>query len=260
MGPATAAAGAAAPGLQSVDNGEQHRRGSYTAKLSDRLRQAKPLTGLPVSPTLDVALSESCGLRLFHPTTTVRTLFLSCLVGVHLMRPTFVWLALCALGCLATSASAQQPANNPIPPAAAEVLTRMDKEIVIAKTKAVTSLEKILRDTTKKGDLAGALAVKQAIDRLNGDVKAGARAGGGGGSIVGRWRGDGFTIEYFPDGTLRHSDGSRGTWIDNGGVVEARLNNGWAHIMEPQGDGYFGVTQKGENKAPLRYVRDNAGP
>lgn len=68
-------------------------------------------------------------------------------------------------------AVAQQP-TGPMPAAGTGIIAQMDKEILVAKKKAVDGLEKVLRDTTKRGDLAGAMAVKQTIDPLNGEIAA----------------------------------------------------------------------------------------
>lgn len=155
---------------------------------------------------------------------------------------------------------AQQPPNNPLPPAAAGIVAQMDKEILIAKKKAAEGLEKVLRDTTKKGDLAGAMAVKQTVDRLNGEIGAIAqnKGGRGGADIVGRWQGQGqpWVIEFFPDGTTKSSDpGVTGTWIANGLSVEATFNNGVIHTVERTTDGWAGSSKFNGKTTPIRYVR-----
>lgn len=157
-------------------------------------------------------------------------------------------------------ASAQQQAATTMPQAAAGILAQMDKEILVSKRKAAESLEKVLRDTTKKGDLAGAMAVKQSIDRLNSEIAAlsGNKGGRGPVHILGRWQEQGrdFIVEYFLDGTVTSTDkGVTGKWALNGAAVEAKFSNGVIHTMERGPDGWVGSTTYGGRTTPLRYVR-----
>lgn len=155
------------------------------------------------------------------------------------------------------SARAQSPAANSMPPAAGEVLERMDKEIVIAKTKAVASLDKILKETTKKGDLQGAMAVKEAIDRLQGEIKSGSRTAA---DFVGRWKGPVWTAESFADGTIKYSNGHAGRWKEVGTTVYVEVDDGEVHEIKRCPEGYSGVAKKaGTVYCAVLYARIN-GP
>lgn len=169
------------------------------------------------------------------------------------------WFVGCFVIVLAWTVSArgQPPAAKPMPPAAEEVLERMDKEVVIAKTKAVTALDKILKETTKKGDLQGAMAVKEAIDRLQGEIKSGSGVAGG---FVGRWKGPAWTAESFPDGTIKYSHGHTGRWKEVGTTVYIEVDNGEMHEIQRCAEGYSGVAkQGGKTYCAVLYARMN-GP
>lgn len=63
----------------------------------------------------------------------------------------------CAVLCLSwrvASAQQQQPPSNPLRAAATGILALMDREILASKKKAAEALEKVLKNTTKKGILA----------------------------------------------------------------------------------------------------------
>lgn len=166
----------------------------------------------------------------------------------------------CVVLCLSWRVAVAQQPSTPLPAAAASVLAQMDKEILVSKKKAVEALEKVLKDTTKKGDLAGAMAVKQALDRLNAEITAITQNKGGRGAadILGRWQGQGqpWIVEYFPDGTLTCTEkGVIGTWVVNGASVMATFNNGVTHIMDRTPDGWAGVVKKGDYSGAIRYIR-----
>lgn len=157
-------------------------------------------------------------------------------------------------------ASAQQQTATTMPPAATGILAQMDKEILVSKKKAVESLEKVLRDTTKKGDLAGAMTVKQTVDRLNAEIAALSTNKGGRGAadILGRWQGQGhdWIVEYFPDGTVTSTDnGVTGKWVLNGAAVETKFSNGVTHTMERVAEGWAGLSTYNGKTTPLRYAR-----
>lgn len=167
----------------------------------------------------------------------------------------------CVVGCsLWQIAVAQQQPTNPMPAAAAGIVAQMDREILLSKKKAADALEKVLKDTTKKGDLAGAMAVKQTLDRLNAEITAIAanRGGRGASEIVGRWRGEGqpWTVEFFPDGTVTSNEaGVTGRWVSSGASVEVTYSNGATHVIEKNADGWAGTSKHGGNLNPVRYVR-----
>lgn len=156
-------------------------------------------------------------------------------------------------------ANGQPPAANPVPPAAQEVLERMDKEIAIAKTKAMTSLEKILKDTTKKGDLQGALAVKAAMEKLQ--LEARVVPAGAATQFVGRWSGPGWTAESFPDGTIVYSNGVKGRWRESGRTVRLELDNTDIQELSRTDEGYLGVHMGGAGAGTqVIYRRINGSP
>lgn len=166
----------------------------------------------------------------------------------------------CAVACLSwPCAIAKQQQDNPMPAAAAGIVGQMDKEILVAKKKAVEGLEKVLRDTTKKGDLAGAMAVKQTVDRLKGEISAiGPNKGGRGhADILGRWQGSGWSLEFFPNGTVTSPDKSlTGTWVMTGETVDVTFTNGISHSVERTADGWAGFyKQGGKTGGAVRYTR-----
>lgn len=158
--------------------------------------------------------------------------------------------------CGSISAVGQQPAAPPMPAGAQEVLERMDKDIVIAKTKAITALDKILKDTTKKGDLQGALAIKGVLDKLQAEIKQGARVGGASG-FVGRWQGPAWKAECLPDGTIIVDNGTKGRWSESGTNVLVEFENGIRHELERTADGYAGVYKAAGavSGSPVKYTR-----
>lgn len=172
-------------------------------------------------------------------------------VGVHVTATLTV--ALVMSGTLA------QVAQNSMPPAAVGILAQMDKDVAIVKTKAVVALEKVLKDTTKKGDLAGAVAVKEAIDQLKAETQAAPRGGAARANvnaIVGRWVGAGHPMELFPDGTGKWG-GATGRWKIESNTVTAEWTNGWDHRLTVNPEGLTGVriskTEKREE--PERFSR-----
>lgn len=162
-----------------------------------------------------------------------------------------IWFIMAAVAVSATGLAQQPPQPNPMPPAATEVLARLDKDIAIAKAKAAASLDKILKDTTKKGDLVGAMAVKQALDELKKDT--GPQGRGGQASIVGKWIGPSWSMEFLPDGTVRHGNGWRGTWIDNGTTVEVKLESGQTQSLRRTQSGYVGELKDGAKTQDITY-------
>jgi len=136
-----------------------------------------------------------------------------------------------------------QVAQDPLPPAAIGIIQQMDKAVAIAKTKAIVALEKVLKDTTKKGDLAGAVAVKETIDQLKAEIQAAPRGGAAranGNAIGGRWEGAGLSMELFPDGTGKWGS-AIGHWKMEGNTVTAEWNNGWDHRLTVTSEGLTGV-------------------
>lgn len=161
--------------------------------------------------------------------------------------------------CIIMAVAPAQAPQDPMPPAAIGILAQMDKDIAIARAKAVVGLEKVLKDTTKKGDLAGAVAVKETIDQLKAETKAAPRANAArvnGNAIVGRWVGGGHPMELFPDGTGKWG-GATGRWKIESSTLTAEWTNGWDHRLTVNPDGLTGVriskTEKREE--PERFSR-----
>lgn len=135
-------------------------------------------------------------------------------------------------------------ADTPLPPAAAGILAQMDREIIAAKTKAIVSLEKILKETTKKGDLARAVAIKEATDQLKAEIQTittptGTRSNTA--AVVGRWRWRDFVYEFRPDFTVKHTGGVAGTWQLAGRTVEVAWENGYKYRLAITPDGLVGI-------------------
>lgn len=163
--------------------------------------------------------------------------------------------------CTGLGVVAAEPAADAMPPAANAILSQMDKEISIAKTKALVALEKVLKDTTKKGDLAGALAVKKTIEQLQTETQG--RGGGAvtnrvnGNAIVGRWMQGGTIItEFFADGSVKQG-GLTGQWATDGSVVEVQWSNKRTYRLNADADGLIGVQLEatGHESAQIRLTR-----
>lgn len=137
-----------------------------------------------------------------------------------------------------------QPPEHALPAAASGILVQMDKEIVSSKTKAITALDKVMKDTTKKGDLAGAVAVKETMEQLKREIQAGARQPSGRArpnSFIGRWTDGKQVCEIFDDGTSRHSNGAAGSWQAEGQSIELKWSNGYVFKLKASPDGLVGV-------------------
>jgi hypothetical protein len=148
-----------------------------------------------------------------------------------------------------------------MPPAAAGILAQMDKEIVLAKTKAVASLDKVLKDTTKKGDLAGAVAIKEQIDQLKAEAQtaSGARPGGGrvnANAIVGSWHDGANNVDILPDGSCS-SSGKTARWRMDGNAVEMKWEFGQTYRLTLTPEGLVGVsvTSAGKELGQVRLTR-----
>lgn len=131
-------------------------------------------------------------------------------------------------------------AEAAMPPAAAGILAQMDKEIDVARTKAALALEKVLKDTTKKGDLAGAMAVKEAIDQIKTECSP-VRVASNAAAVVGRWRGGAWIFDFRPDFTAKQSDGVEGKWQLNGKTVDVSWDNGYKYRLSVTAEGLVGV-------------------
>jgi hypothetical protein len=154
-----------------------------------------------------------------------------------------------------------EPPESTLPPAAAGILSQMDREVVAAKTKAVVALDKVLKDTTKKGDLAGAVAVKEVIDQLKADTQAAAgrktRVGRAGArEIVGRWTDSHNNVDILADGTCS-SIGLKGRWQMDGNVVEILWDHKHSYRLNVTPEGLVGthLGKSGEELEPIRLTR-----
>lgn len=155
---------------------------------------------------------------------------------------------------------AQQP-EDPMPPAATAVLNQFEKDVDIARTKAIVALEKVLKDTTKKGDLAGAMAVKEAVDQLKADARG--RVAGkpvanrvGRNAFVGRWMEGQNPADLQADGTVIGSAGLTGQWTWDGRTVEITWSNGIIYRLQVELDDLVGaVITAGKESSRMRWTR-----
>jgi hypothetical protein len=136
--------------------------------------------------------------------------------------------------------SAQGNTPRRLPPPAEAIITRMEAEIAASKLRAVTSLEKVLRDTTKKGDLEAAVAIKAEMERLKAEAdsaKAGAAT-----SFVGKWKASdsAITFDAYPDGRVVNEGGVNGRWSVDGALIEVQWGNGVRVVLRPSGTGFVG--------------------
>lgn len=157
--------------------------------------------------------------------------------------------------------SISHAAETPVPSAAAGILAQMNKEIVAAKNKAVVSLEKVLKESTKKGDLAGAIKVKEAIDQLKAEIQTVARSAPGAGNaaaVVGRWRFGDLICEFRPDFSAKQSQGVAGKWQVSGRNLEVTWDNGFKYRLAIAPDGLFGI-QRAPNgqESDMLMTREN---
>jgi hypothetical protein len=132
--------------------------------------------------------------------------------------------------------SAADPAAvRRLPPAADAILLRMENEIAASKLRAVVALEKVLKDTTKKGDLEAAVAIKAEIDRLK--AEADAAKSGDGVRFVGKWKANdsATTFDAYPDGRLLNQGGVKGRWAIDGGLIQIQWENGMKSVVRPSG-------------------------
>lgn len=157
----------------------------------------------------------------------------------------------CAVIGLGPVAKAQERA---LPTEATRILSRMNADIVVAKRKAATALDALLKETTKKGDLEGALAIKKELESLaipaGGTMKPAA-------AILGKWQADKFVLEFTADGkVVNQSNGDTGQWRETGNSIDVAWANGWRHQMRLMEGGFRGMFlgPKGET-GPLDYSR-----
>jgi hypothetical protein len=132
----------------------------------------------------------------------------------------------------------QSMSAAPMPPAAQEILSRMDKELAATHTKAIRDLEKVLKETTKKGDLAGAMTVKQEIDRLQREIVPSGTAQ----QLVGRWQvSSGSSVELLTNGIAKSQGGVAGQWSFDGGVLLLQFSSGTRYQLRPTAEGMVGI-------------------
>lgn len=174
-------------------------------------------------------------------------------------RGLFVGLSLGIVAWTTFGFGADAP-EAPMPPAANAILTQMDREIVAAKQKAITLLDKVLKDTTKKGDLAAAMEVKEAIDQLKADVQpVGNRSGGARvptTAIVGTWSDGHNNVEFMADGSCT-SAGKGARWQVNGKAVEIKWSYGYTYNLTMSPEGLVGTKfdAGGKDVGPVKLTR-----
>ncbi len=154
-----------------------------------------------------------------------------------------------------THESLAQP-DKPLPKEAAIILTKMNAEIITAKKKSATALNNVLREILKKGDLDAANAIKVAIKDL--EIPKSQTT-----SVVGTWDSPqslSFILEFTADGkALNRSLNQKGVWLQRGNIFEMHWDNGWRHVMSPEGNGFVGrfFGPNGETGLQI-YVRKTA--
>ena len=135
-------------------------------------------------------------------------------------------------------------------------LYAMNAEIITAKKKSATALNNVLREILKKGDLDAANAIKVAIKDL--EIPKSQTT-----SVVGTWDSPqslSFILEFTADGkALNRSLNQKGVWLQRGNIFEMHWDNGWRHVMSPEGNGFVGrfFGPNGETGLQI-YVRKTA--
>jgi hypothetical protein len=148
------------------------------------------------------------------------------------------FVALAVVGVMV--AAAEAPVGENLPPTASAILLRMENEIAASKLRAIVGLEKVLKDTTKKGDLGAAVAIKAEIDRLKAETEAAKSRDRI--SFVGTWRANdsATTFEVFPDGRVVNQGGVKGRWTASASQVEIHWENGLKVVVRPSGTNFVG--------------------
>jgi hypothetical protein len=176
-------------------------------------------------------------------------------------EPTAFVLVVTMVACFAARVVGGDSPDSAMPPAAAGILLQMDKEIAASKAKAATALDKVLRDTTKRGDLAGAVAVKETIDQLRADAQGDSRTRSGvmrgnANSIVGTWSDGHNTLEFLADGSCS-SAGQKASWQLEGNAVTMKWSFGYSYRLAMKPEGLVGTKfdAKGQDAGPIRLTR-----
>lgn len=151
------------------------------------------------------------------------------------------------LSLLALVCFAGDPPTQPQPPEVIQALAAYEKSVVAARKvydtaeakargDAVAALQKVQEAYMKKGDLEGAVLVKEAVRKLNaGETlvlveenlkKVQDLLGTSAPSIVGKWRRGSDVFTFTPDFKCRISKGVTGTWSEKDGIVTAVWSDG----------------------------------
>lgn len=129
-----------------------------------------------------------------------------------------------------------------------------DAATVKATSEAIVKLEKVVKDTTKKGDLAGALAVQKVIDEYKASLPdlLGSKPAPVKSEFAGKWvitglKHSGTTVNLKDDKTADFGDRvGFGTWTQGDDGVTITWKNGFSYKITKKGDSLSFVEQKGD--------------
>jgi hypothetical protein len=156
-----------------------------------------------------------------------------------------------------TPGGSLQSQDTALPLAAAAIVLQMEKDIAATKAKTVVALDKVLKDTTKKGDLAGAVAINEVIEQLRAESLIGQqRATGRANAMAGRWAAGSVSFDFMPDGSASSSSGLRGAWQYDGKTLLVKWTNGYTYRLTATPDGLVGVQiNQGGTESAFRLTR-----
>lgn len=138
--------------------------------------------------------------------------------------------------------------ESPLPPKAQTEIDASNKAVVEVKQNLLKKLTPILAETTKKGDLEGAVALKKYMDAVQEDVKA--QTGdllGNPVQVDGKWRTSRGYIAIVKDGKIAYSDGNYGEATVKGNRITFNLVAHWKGTIsfDVKGDGPWQCTENG---------------
>ncbi len=135
-----------------------------------------------------------------------------------------------------------------MPPKAQAEIDISNRTVIEVKQTLIKKLTPILAETTKKGDLEGAVTLKKYIDSIQEDIKS--QTGDLLGTTIkvdGKWRTSRGYMATIKDGKIAYSDGNVGDAIVNGTKVSFVLKGHWQGTIsfDVKGDGPYPCTENG---------------
>ena len=141
-----------------------------------------------------------------------------------------------------------QSVEPTIPPKAQAEIDASNRAVIEVKQNLVKKLAPILAETTKKGDLEGAVALKKYMDSVQEDLKS--QTGDLLGNTVqvdGKWKTSRGYTAIIKDGKIAYSDGNYGDATVSGTKITFTLKAHWHGTIsfDVKGDGPYQCTENG---------------